>query len=57
MSEWDIYLKKPLVDIFWWNPKPFKKSLSHIEEKKNFLSVYKVRSWKVKIVLEGNLNF
>jgi hypothetical protein len=38
-----------LVDIFWWNSKFYKNILSHVENKQNFLIVYKVESWEIKI--------
>jgi len=51
MGEWEIDLKKTLVDMFWWNSKPFKKLYPTFEKKKDFYSVYKINSWKVKIRL------
>jgi hypothetical protein len=49
MDEWEVDLEESLVGMFWWNLKPYIKTLLHIEKKQNFLGVYKVWIWKVKI--------
>jgi len=44
--------KESLADMFWWNSKPSKSNLSHIE-----LDVYKVKSWKIKIESKEHSSF
>ena len=57
MGEWEIDLQNSLVDIFWWNLKSFKKTLFHTRKKQNFLGIYKMKSWEVKIGFKEHLNF
>jgi hypothetical protein len=57
MSELEIDLKESLVDIFWWNSKLFKRTLFHIGKKQNFLGVFKMKNWEVKIRSKEHLSF
>jgi hypothetical protein len=57
MDEWEIDLKELLVNIIWWNSKLSKKIISHVEKKPNFLSVYKVKSWEIKIRCKEHSSF
>jgi hypothetical protein len=57
MSELEIDLNESLVNMFWWNLKFFKRTLSRIEKKQNFYSNYILRSWEVKTKFKGHPGF
>jgi hypothetical protein len=53
MSEWEIDIKKPLVEMLLWNLK----TLSHKEKKQDFLVIYIMESWKIEIEPKKHSSF
>jgi len=51
MDEWEVDLEESLVGMFWWNLKPYIKTLSHIEKKQNILVFIMCKVGKLQNIL------
>jgi hypothetical protein len=57
MDEWEVDLEESLVGMFWWNLKPYIKTLSHIEKKQNILVFIMCKVGKLKLGLKSTQDF